>query len=125
MYHLNLITKRCILYTISLILRYKLIMENVMKYYLNESNWVSHMDNPMYLFNCKRTPLIYKLYDINDKLMYIGQTVTGGRRITTHNRDKDWKFSNVKCIEVPAEEQNSIEKYLIKYHQPYNNKRCR
>ena len=93
--------------------------------YLNESNWVSHMDNPMYLFNCERTPLIYKLYDTNDKLMYIGKTVTGGRRITTHNRDKGWKFSNVECIEVPAEEQNSIEKDLIKYYQPYNNKNCK
>jgi len=92
-----------------------------MKQYLNESNWTSNSDDPNYLFNCERTPLIYKLYDMDGDLMYIGETCDGARRVSYHNRQKGWMSSNLEFIEVPLEQKSDIEKYLIQHYKPYHN----
>ena len=93
-----------------------------MKQYLNESSWILNTDNPNYLYNCGNTPLLYKLYDLEGDLMYIGKTTTGARRISAHNRDKGWKTSNHSFIDVPLKQQNNIERYLIEHYKPYQNK---
>ena len=101
-----------------------------MNQYLDESKWISHLDEPMYLFSCGRKSLIYKLLDENDTIIYIGKTNNGGRRISYHDRhtrnetdiDKAFDFSNVHVIEVSKENQRDIEKYLIQYYKPKYNK---
>ena len=92
-----------------------------MNKYIIKDNWISIKDNPIYLFQCGTTPLVYKLIH-KDKIIYIGKTHTGGRRIASHDRDKGWIFDNVECIEVPIDQQGSIEKYLIKHYKPLYNK---
>jgi len=91
-----------------------------MKKYITDS-WISVLKNPMYLFQCGRTSLVYKL-KCQDEIIYIGKTQNGGRRIASHDRDSGWVFDNVECIEVPVNEQSSIEKYLIKHYKPMYNK---
>ena len=92
----------------------------IMKHYLNESNWTSASTDPMYLYNCGYTSIIYKLY-VQDKLMYIGETTNGARRPWNHSKNNNWMFSNIECIEVPANKRKSIERYLIKHYKPGGN----
>ena len=98
----------------------KQIKEESMKHYLNESNWISASTNSMYLYNCGYTSIVYKLY-VQDKLMYIGETTNGARRPWNHSKDNDWILSDIECIEVPANERKSIERYLIKHYKPEGN----
>ena len=94
-----------------------------MKQYLDESKWTSHLNDPMYLFRCGRIPLIYKLIDTNDKnkIVYIGETINGARRMSSHNRDNGYIFDNILFIEVPEKERKDIEKYLINHYTPKYN----
>ena len=91
-----------------------------MKQYLNECNWISACEDPMYLYNCGYTSIIYKLY-VQDKLIYIWETTNGARRPWNHSKNNNWMFSDIKVTEVPANERKSIEKYLIKHYKPTGN----
>ena len=98
----------------------KQIKEESMKHYLNESNWISASTDPMYLYNCGYTSIVYKLY-VQDKLIYIGETTNGARRPWNHSKNNNWMFSDIECIEVPATQRKSIERYLIKHYKPVGN----
>ena len=98
----------------------KQIKEKSMKHYLNESNWISASTDSMYLYNCGYASIVYKLY-VQDKLIYIGETTNGARRPWNHSKNNDWKLSDIECIEVPANERKSIERYLIKHYKPVGN----
>ncbi len=66
---------------------------------------------------------VYMLYDKNDYLIYIGQSKNINQRIQQHckNENKDWSYAKVILIDN-KEHRLIIEKLLIAYIKPSNNK---
>jgi hypothetical protein len=66
---------------------------------------------------------VYMLYDKNDYLIYIGQSQNINQRLQTHckNDNKDWDYARVIIIDNRYH-RLTIEKLLIGYMNPHNNK---
>ncbi len=61
---------------------------------------------------------IYSLFK-NDRIIYIGQTISLDTRIICHEKDKD--FDLVKFFRVPRKEANEWEAEMILRHNPIYN----
>ena len=65
-------------------------------------------------------PCVYFLCK-NDRVVYVGQSISVAGRISTHTKDKD--FDEVYLIHVPKESLNEVESAFIRHLSPVLNGR--
>lgn len=63
---------------------------------------------------------VYKLYDKNHQLLYIGQSCNIKERLNSHKQDKN--FTHVEVSHCDEDVVDSLENYLILKHKPPLNK---
>ncbi len=66
---------------------------------------------------------VYILYDINDNVIYIGQSKNINNRLLCHcnNLNSNWKYALILFVEH-NEHRHILEIFLINYCNPKNNK---
>lgn len=80
---------------------------------------INHELTELYLFPIDETMgYIYYLFDKEDEILYIGQTICLHSRISTHRRAKKIPFNNCKFFKCPRNELDEIESSEIILHSP-------
>ena len=71
--------------------------------------------------NIKSKPGVYAMYDVNDKLIYIGQSKDMKHRISQHPKRAKFAYVKVKTTDT-IDERTKLEIQLIKRLKPKLNK---
>jgi len=73
--------------------------------------------------NLFERPGIYTLFDNNEKLWYVGQTVNLARRLDHHTRDRhERRWSKFRIFIVPKAKLDAVESILIQTANPPGNR---
>jgi len=68
---------------------------------------------------------LYRLYDDQGRLLYVGRAKDIGKRLAQHNRTKFWwpQVTTIRLAQVPVAEIARVERELIRGLDPIHNKR--